>query len=130
MLFSICTWVLACLGIGLTQNIVTYLASVLIHGLQTAFSFYVWSKINIELVWLFFFLQLFWTQACPEGMGTDWTHRSHERCHPYHTHPTPLGSTPPTLVEQWCGFCGLTSISTPSCRMVMSGLITTDFYKI
>ena len=44
-----------CLGVGLTQNILTYLASVLIHGLQTAFSFYVWSKTNIELVWLFFF---------------------------------------------------------------------------
>ena len=31
----------------------------------------------------FFFYQLFWTQACPEGMGTIGTHRSHARCHPY-----------------------------------------------
>ena len=30
-----------------------------------------------------FFYQLFWTQACPEGMGTNGTHRSHARCHPY-----------------------------------------------
>ena len=29
------------------------------------------------------FYQLFWTQACPEGMGTNGTHSSHARCHPY-----------------------------------------------
>ena len=32
---------------------------------------------------LFCFDKLFWTQACPEGMGTNGTHRSHARCHPY-----------------------------------------------
>ena len=92
-LFSLCSWVLAHkylnprLGVGLTQNILTYLASVLFHGLQTAFSFYVRSKINIEIVWLFFY-QLFWTQACPEGMGMNGTHicRAHARCHPYQSH--------------------------------------------
>ena len=30
-----------------------------------------------------FFYQHFWTQACPEGIGTNGTHRSHARCHPY-----------------------------------------------
>ena len=29
------------------------------------------------------FYQLYWTQACPEGMGTNRTNRSHARCHPY-----------------------------------------------
>ena len=29
------------------------------------------------------FYKLFWTQACPEGIGTNGTHRSHARCHPY-----------------------------------------------
>ena len=87
-LFSICTWVLVhrylspCLGFRLTQNILTYLASVLIHGLQIAFSFYVWSKINGEVVWLFCY-KVFWTQACQKGMGTNGTHRSHVRCHRY-----------------------------------------------
>ena len=32
---------------------------------------------------LFCLYKLFWTQACPEGMGTNGTHRSHARCHPY-----------------------------------------------
>ena len=41
------------------------------------------SKIDIELEWLFFFYQLFWTQTCPEGMGMNGTHRSHGRCSPY-----------------------------------------------
>ena len=27
--------------------------------------------------------KLFWKQACPEGIGTNGTHRSHARCHPY-----------------------------------------------
>ena len=30
-----------------------------------------------------FFYKLFWTQACPEGIGTNGTQRSHARCHPY-----------------------------------------------
>ena len=29
------------------------------------------------------FCQIFWTQACLEGIGTKGTHRSHARCHPY-----------------------------------------------
>ena len=29
------------------------------------------------------FCKLFWTQACPEEKGTNGTHRSHARCHPY-----------------------------------------------
>ena len=29
-----------------------------------------------------FIYQLFWTQACPEGMCMNGTHRSHARCHP------------------------------------------------
>ena len=32
---------------------------------------------------IFLFYQLFWTQTCPGGMGTNGTHRSHARCHPY-----------------------------------------------
>ena len=32
---------------------------------------------------LIFFYKLFWTQACPEGIGTNGTQRSHARCHPY-----------------------------------------------
>ena len=31
----------------------------------------------------FWFYQLFRTQACPNRMGTNGTHRSHARCHPY-----------------------------------------------
>ena len=30
-----------------------------------------------------FFYKLFWTQACPERIGTNGTQRSHARCHPY-----------------------------------------------
>ena len=30
-----------------------------------------------------FFYQLFWTQNCPEGIGSKGTHGSHARCHPY-----------------------------------------------
>jgi len=33
-----------------------------------------------------FFYPLFWTQACPEGMDTNGTHRSHSR---YHSYPIP-----------------------------------------
>ena len=29
------------------------------------------------------FFKLFWTQACPEGIGTNGTLRSHARCHLY-----------------------------------------------
>jgi len=29
------------------------------------------------------FTSCFWTQACPEGIGTNGIHRSHARCHPY-----------------------------------------------
>ena len=29
------------------------------------------------------FCKLFWTQACPERIGTNGTHRSHARRHPY-----------------------------------------------
>ena len=32
---------------------------------------------------IFLFYQLFWTQTCPGEMGTNGTHRSHARCHPY-----------------------------------------------
>ena len=32
---------------------------------------------------LVLFYQLFWTQTCPEGIGTNGTHRTHARCHPY-----------------------------------------------
>ena len=43
--------------------------------------------IVIFLLFLFiyfvFFYQLFWTQACPDGMGTNGTHRSPARRHPY-----------------------------------------------
>ena len=38
---------------------------------------------RVVLVFCFWFYQLFWTQACPNGMGTNRTHRSHARCHPY-----------------------------------------------
>ena len=38
-----------------------------------------------------FFYQHFWTQACPEGIGTNGTHRSHARCHPY---PIPQPAEP------------------------------------
>ena len=43
------------------------------------FSFYIYGLLLV----LVFFYQLFWTQACPEGIGTNGTHRSHARCHPY-----------------------------------------------
>ena len=39
------------------------------------------SKLRETFVYLFIY-QLFWTQACPEGMCTNGTHRSHARCHP------------------------------------------------
>ena len=40
------------------------------------------------------FYQLFWTQACPEGIGTNGTHRTHARCHPYPIpHPIEVGHT-------------------------------------
>ena len=29
----------------------------------------------------YFFYKHFWTKACPEGIGTNGTHRSHARCH-------------------------------------------------
>ena len=32
---------------------------------------------------LLIYLTAFCTQACPEGIGTNGTHRSHARCHPY-----------------------------------------------
>ena len=34
-------------------------------------------------IYFFFFYKLFWTQACPEGIGTNGTQRSHVRCHRY-----------------------------------------------
>ena len=37
----------------------------------------------LSVITYLFIYQLFWTQACPEGMGTNGTHRSHARCHPY-----------------------------------------------
>ena len=41
-----------------------------------------------------FFYQLFWTQACPQGIGTNVTHRSHARCHPYPIpQPVKVGQT-------------------------------------
>ena len=41
--------------------------------------------LRIVLTLSHFIYQLFWTQACPEGMCTNGTHRSHVRCHPYNT---------------------------------------------
>ena len=38
---------------------------------------------KILLLFQFQFYKLFWTKACPEGIGTNVTHRSHARCHPY-----------------------------------------------
>ena len=35
------------------------------------------------------FCKLFGTQACPERVGTNGTHKSHTRCHPYPI-PQPL----------------------------------------
>jgi len=35
------------------------------------------------VLFCFMFYKLFRTQACPEGIGTNGTHRSHARCHPY-----------------------------------------------
>ena len=49
------------------------------------FSFYIYGLLLV----LVFFYQLFWTQACPEGIGTNGTHRSHARYHPYPI-PQPL----------------------------------------
>ena len=43
-------------------------------------------KDNYLFIYFFyylFFYKLFWTQACPEGIGTNGTQRSHARCHPY-----------------------------------------------
>ena len=40
---------------------------------------------DLLFIYLFIYLftyQLFWTQACPEGMCTNGTHRSHARYHP------------------------------------------------
>ena len=37
----------------------------------------------LVLVFSSWFYQLFWTQACPNGMGTNGTLRFHARCHPY-----------------------------------------------
>ena len=38
---------------------------------------------SISAIFIYLFIyQLFWTQACPEGMCTNGTHRSHARCHP------------------------------------------------
>ena len=34
-------------------------------------------------LFILFIYQLFWTQACPEGMCTKGTHWSHAKCHPY-----------------------------------------------
>ena len=39
--------------------------------------------ISERLIFKILFYKLFWTQACPEGVGTNGTHRSHARCHPY-----------------------------------------------
>ena len=46
------------------------------------------SNVAFGLVCVFFyvkekFYKLFWTQACPEGIGTNGTLRYHARCHPY-----------------------------------------------
>ena len=44
----------------------------------------VWKKYFLFTFFIYvFFYQLFWTQARPEGMGTNGTHRSHARCYPY-----------------------------------------------
>ena len=37
---------------------------------------------KVSLFIYLFIYQLFWTQACPEGMCTNETHRSHARYHP------------------------------------------------
>ena len=38
----------------------------------------------VVVVFIFIlFYKLFWTQDCPEGIGTNKTHSSHARCHPY-----------------------------------------------
>ena len=36
-----------------------------------------------NLHFIYFLFHLFWTQVCPEGIGTNGTHRSQARCHPY-----------------------------------------------
>ena len=57
------------------------------------------SNVAFGLVCFFFYVQekfykLFWTQACPEGIGTNRTLRSHVRCHPYPTpQPVKVGHT-------------------------------------
>ena len=46
------------------------------------------------LLFFFQFYKLFWTQACPEGIGTNGTHRSHARCHTYSIpQPVKVGHT-------------------------------------
>ena len=49
--------------------------------LKVSFNFFPDSSTYVCFFVLFY--QLFWTRACPEGMGTNGTHRSHARCHPY-----------------------------------------------
>ena len=42
-----------------------------------------WLSLTMASHILFQFYKLFWAQACLEGIGTNGTHRSHARCHPY-----------------------------------------------
>ena len=47
------------------------------------------------------FYKLFWIQACPEGIGTNGTHRSHARCHPCPIpQPVKVGHTTRVYVPQ------------------------------
>ena len=56
---------------------------------------------NLQFIYFLFhflFYQLFWTQVCPEGIGTNGTHSSQARCHPYPN---------PTTREGWPHHWGL-----------------------
>ena len=47
------------------------------------------------------FYKLFWIQACPEGIGTNGTQRSHARCHPCPIpQPVKVGHTTRAYVPQ------------------------------
>ena len=52
---------------------------------MTMMELQVWKKhfLFTFFIYVIFFYQLFWAQACPEGMGTNETHRSHARCYSY-----------------------------------------------
>ena len=81
------------------------------------------SNLPIFFLLFYFFYQLFWTRACPEGKATNETHRSHARCHPYPIpQPLKVGHTTgvPLLVSN-SGVGSFTSHKNRSVKVLWDG---------